>query len=57
MPFDQRAVVLASMRPNALRALLVVLVLVAFPARADTFEAAVVRIVDGDSLIVLAQRR
>jgi endonuclease YncB( thermonuclease family) len=33
------------------------LVCLAFSARADTFEAAVVRIVDGDSLIVLAQRQ
>jgi hypothetical protein len=33
--------------------LAVSLVLVAFAARDDTFEAAVVRVVDGDSLIVL----
>jgi endonuclease YncB( thermonuclease family) len=37
--------------------LAVALVLVAFPARAETFDAAVIRIVDGDSLIVLAQRQ
>jgi len=43
------------MPPIIFRLLAVALVLLAFSARADTFEAAVVRVVDGDSLIVLAQ--
>jgi endonuclease YncB( thermonuclease family) len=37
--------------------LIVCLVCLPFSARADTFEAAVVRIIDGDSLIVLGQRQ
>jgi endonuclease YncB( thermonuclease family) len=43
--------------PTVCHLLAVALVLVAFSARADTFEAAVVRVVDGDSLVVLAERQ
>lgn len=42
---------------SAFRTLAVGFVVLALPARADTFEGAVLRVVDGDSLIVVFQRQ